>query len=204
MVLAAGLAVTGVTSWRPVAAQPSVTSEEVESVSVTMRAYGGGGVPSVRQGGDTAEAVGQQVPLEAPNHVPQDSPLTHNTRPPTSGEHYPTWVQTFGMFDPAPPTGNWVHNLEHGAVAILYNCPDGCPDVVQQLADLYPTLPLSRSSRGAQARVLIMPYADMDTKIAAVAWGWLLQQDDLNTDELRAFVEQHVDRGPECVNLACP
>ena len=204
MILAVGLAVVAGAGVRPVAAQPGVASAAVGSLSADGGTLAGGGVPSVRQGGDTAEAVGQQVPLEAPNHVPQDSPLTHNTRPPTSGEHYPTWVQTFGMFDPAPPTGNWVHNLEHGAVAILYNCPEGCPDVVQQLADLYPTLPLSRSSRGAQPRVLIMPYSDMDTKIAAVAWGWLLQQDDQNIDQLRAFVEQHVDRGPECVNLACP
>jgi hypothetical protein len=49
-----------------------------------------------------------------------------------------------------------------------------------------------------------MPYADMDTKIAAVAWGWLSQQDELNTDQLAQFVDQHVDRGPECSNFACP
>jgi hypothetical protein len=152
----------------------------------------------------SASVVGHSVPTEPPNHVPQDAPLNYNTRPPTSGMHYPTWIQTYGMFDPAPPTGNWVHNLEHGAVVILYNCPDGCPDVVQQLSDLYPKLPRGRNAQGGRPRVLILPYTDMDTKIAAVSWGWLLQQDQLNPDELIDFVEQHVDRGPECVNRSCP
>jgi hypothetical protein len=154
---------------------------------------------------DPATAVvGQGVPIEPANHVPQDASLAYNTRPPTSGMHYPTWVQTYGVLDPPPPTGNWVHNLEHGAVVILYNCPDDCPEVVQQLEDLYPTLPKGRNSRGGQPRVLILPYPDMDTTIAAVSWGWLLQQDQLNTDELTDFVEQHIDRGPECVDQACP
>jgi hypothetical protein len=89
--------------------------------------------------------VGQMVPTEGAAHMPQDAPLTYQTRPPTSGMHYPSWIQTYGMFDPAPPTGNWVHNLEHGTVVILYNCPDSCPDVVQQLTDLYPTLRRSRN-----------------------------------------------------------
>ena len=148
--------------------------------------------------------VGRAAPPEAPDHVQQGAPLTYNTRPPASGMHYPTWVQTYGVLDPAPPTGNWMHNLEHGAVASLYNCPDGCPDTVKQLTDLYPTLPLGRNAKGGMPRVLILPYTDMDAKVAAVAWGWLLEQQDLNTGELTDFVEQHIDRGPECQNRACP
>jgi len=108
------------------------------------------------------------------------------------------------VLDVAPPTGNWVHNLEHGAVVILYNCPSGCPELVSQFNQLYPTLPLGRNSRGGGSRVLIFPYADMDSKIAAVAWGWLLEQDELDADQLVQFVEQRMDRGPECVRLACP
>ncbi len=150
------------------------------------------------------EVVGRAVPDEGYEHVVQDAALDTKSRPPTSGQHYPTWVQTYGMLDPAPPTGNWVHNLEHGAVVILYNCPEGCPEIVQQLADLYPTLPLGPNARGARPRVLIMPYSDMDAKIAAVAWGWLLEQSELDVDQLRTFVEQRVDRGPECRDLRCP
>jgi hypothetical protein len=148
--------------------------------------------------------VGRTVPIEGADHVAQDTPLTFKSRPPTSGSHYPTWLQTYGFMDPAPPTGNWLHNLEHGAVAILYNCPNGCPDVVQQLKDLYPTLPLGRNSRGGQPRALIFSYTDMDHQIAAVAWGWILEQDTLDKDQIVRFYESRIDRGPECQNLACP
>jgi hypothetical protein len=106
--------------------------------------------------------------------------------------------------DPPLPTGIWLHNLEHGAVVYLYNCPSGCPDLVQQLKDLYPTLPLGRNSRGGQPRALIMPYTDMDHKLAAVAWGWKLELDDFDKDLLTRFFEQRIDRGPECQNFACP
>jgi hypothetical protein len=153
---------------------------------------------------DPASVVGRKITDEGHNHAAQDAPLTFQSRPPSSGTHYPTWVQTYGLLDPAPPTGNWVHNLEHGAVVILYNCPEGCPEIVKQLGELYPTLPLGPNARGARARVLIVPYTEMDAKVAAVSWGWLLEQPELNTDELRKFVEQHMDRGPECQDLRCP
>jgi hypothetical protein len=45
--------------------------------------------------------------------LPGERP-TQKSRPPTSGTHSPTWVQTHGMLDPGPPTG--VYNLEHGTV----------------------------------------------------------------------------------------
>jgi hypothetical protein len=152
----------------------------------------------------SVDVVGRQMPDEGFNHAAQDAPLTHQSRPPSSGTHYPTWVQTYGLQDPAPPTGNWLHNLEHGAVVILYNCPDGCPEIVKQLGELYSTLPLGPNARGARARVLIIPYTEMEAKVAAVAWGWRLEQSELNTDELRKFVEQRMDRGPECRDLRCP
>jgi len=149
--------------------------------------------------------VGQTVALEGQDHVNPGTAVTYKSSPPTSGPHYPTWSQTYGLMENGLEPGIWLHNLEHGGVAILYNCPDkSCPEVVQQLKDLYPTLPLGRNARGGQPRVLILPYTDMDHKIAAVAWGWKLEQDELNTEELTRFVESRMDRGPECQNLACP
>jgi len=148
--------------------------------------------------------IGHAVPIEGSDHVPQDTPLTFKSRPPTSGTHYPTWLQTYGFMKPAPPTGNWIHNLEHGAVAILYNCPTDCPELEQQLQDLYPTLSLGRNSRGGKPRALIFPYSDMDHKIAVVAWGWLLELDEFDKDQITRFYESRIDRGPECRDLACP
>lgn len=148
--------------------------------------------------------VGRTVPLEGAEHVAEGAPITYSSRPPSSGSHYPTWSQTYGFKDPALPPGTWLHNLEHGAVAILYNCPQACPELEQQLKDLYPTLPLGRNARGGNPRALIMPYTDMDHKIAVVAWGWILELDEFDRDQIVRFYESRIDRGPECQNLACP
>jgi len=149
-------------------------------------------------------SVGQTVPIEAADHVPENSQITWQNRPPSSGPHYPVWSQNYGVLEQGLAPGYWVHNLEHGAVAVLYNCPDGCPDIVQQLKDLYPNLPKGRNSRGGMPRVIITPYTDMDSKVAAVAWGWLLPLDSVDADRITRFVDARLDRGPECVNLACP
>ncbi len=149
-------------------------------------------------------SVGRTVAIEGADHVAQDTPLTFRSRPPTSGTHYSTWLQTFGFMNPAPPTGNWVHNLEHGAIVILYNCPQGCADLEQQLQELYPNLPLGRNARRGMPRAIIIPYADMDRKIAVVAWGWLLELDEFDQDQIIKFYESRLDRGPECRDLVCP
>jgi hypothetical protein len=148
--------------------------------------------------------VGRTVPLEGADHVSEGTAVTYKSRPPASGPHYPNWSQTYGFMDPPLPTGVWLHNLEHGAVAILYNCPEGCPELEQQLKDLYPTLPLGRNARGGRPRAIIQPYADMDHKIAVVAWGWLLELDEFDRDQIVRFYESRIDRGPECRDLACP
>jgi hypothetical protein len=90
------------------------------------------------------------------------------------------------------------------AVTILYNCPDGCPEIVQLLEELFPTLPLGPNTRSERPRALIFPYTEMDANVAAVWWGWLFERSDLNVDELRQFVERHLDRGAERASFRCP
>jgi len=149
-------------------------------------------------------SVGRQVAQEGSDHVADGTQVVYKSRPPASGPHYSNWLQTYGFMDPAPPTGNWLHNLEHGAVAILYNCPSVCPELVQQLKDLYPQLPVGRNAVRGQARALILPYTDMDRKIAVVAWGWMLELDEYDQDQIISFYDARIDRGPECQNFRCP
>jgi hypothetical protein len=148
--------------------------------------------------------VGRAMPIEGADHVADGTPVTYKSRPPTSGPHSASVYPRYGVFSETLPTGQWLHNLEHGAVAILYNCPDGCPEVVQGINELVPTLPLGRNARRGTPRVLAFPYTDMDHKIAVVAWGWLLELDEFDRDQITRFYESRIDRGPECVNLACP
>jgi hypothetical protein len=135
--------------------------------------------------------------------VPDDTPITYAMRPPSSGLYYMDPYPVYGVLqEPATP-GKWVHNLAHGAVVLAYNCPGGCPDLVARMRDLHAELPLGRNARHGVARLLATPYADMDHRIAVIAWGEVLELDELDREQIRAFFEAHLDRGPECVELVC-
>src|SRR5258708_4037672 len=79
----------------------------------------------------TGPAVGQMIPQMPHTHVAPPAKVTYEHNPPTSGCHY-----SLGAPNPAPiPAGvytqhidpeYWVHNLEHGYIVVLYNCPQGC------------------------------------------------------------------------------
>jgi len=148
--------------------------------------------------------IGRAMPQESPQHVREGAPITYASRPPTSGAHYDPPYATYGVFEQQVLPGYWVHNLEHGAVILLYNCAEPCPDLVDQLKDLHASLPPGRNARGAVARMLAIPYPDMDHKIAVVAWGRLLELDDFDAHQIRMFYDAYIDRGPECQNLVCP
>jgi hypothetical protein len=137
-------------------------------------------------------------------HVPDGSPIDYRTRPPTAGAHYPTAFPRYGVLEEPVASGYWVHNLEHGAIVLLYNCPEDCPDLVAQLQAFYASLPANHNLRTGQARLLAVPYADMDHRIAAIGWWRLLELDAFDDYQIRDFYQKHVDRGPECWDLSCP
>lgn len=154
--------------------------------------------------GLAAPTIGQAMPLEGQEHVPEGTAIAYRSRPPTSGPHFGAWYPSYGVLEQEVPPGNWVHNLEHGAIVLLYNCPEGCPDLVSQIRELHPTLPRGRNARRGVPRMLALPYADMDHRIAVVAWGRLLELDQFDRDQIVRFYEAYLDRGPECQSLNCP
>lgn len=149
-------------------------------------------------------SIGRAMPQERADHVPDGSPLTFGTRPPTSGAHYAAWYPSYGVVDQEVSPGNWVHNLEHGAIVLLYNCPGGCPELVSQLREMHPTLPRGKNARRGVPRMLAIPYADMDRRIAVIAWGRILELDELDQAQILQFYEAYLDRGPECQAGTCP
>jgi hypothetical protein len=144
-------------------------------------------------------AQGHQVPIEGNRqHLPQGQPIPYRNRPPSSGDHYDT-PAGYGFFQREIPTGNWVHDLEHGGIVVLYRT-DLCDQTCQgQLQDVYNSAPSSQLFPGTR-KMLVIPYQDMDHAIDAVAWGWLDEMDQTNPvdkDRILAFYRAHVDRGPE-------
>ena len=67
-----------------------------------------------------------------------------------------------------------------------------------QLKSLYPRMPLGRNSRQGMPRVQIFPYRDMDSRIAVVAWRWLLELGTVDEAKIVQFAEEHLDRAWEC------
>jgi len=87
------------------------------------------------------------------SHLPVCSPTTYGNEPALFRQslrdlgNYGTYTKTF-------PPGFWVHNLEHGAVVITYNCPGGCPAEVAAAQALIDSLPIDcdrSSSRGGSS-----------------------------------------------------
>ena len=154
--------------------------------------------------GLAVSTVGRTVATLPADHVAEGTPVEYNSRPPTSGPHYGTWYPSYGVLTEPVDPRLWVHNLEHGAVVLLYNCPQGCPDLVQQIRELHTSLPRGRNAETGVPRMLAMPYTDMDSRIAVVAWGWLLALDQFDATQITKFYDARIDRGPECVNLRCP
>jgi hypothetical protein len=143
--------------------------------------------------------AGQRFADEGREHVPAGSKITYKHYPPTSGNHYPQAARwgTFGTDAQPLPEGTFVHNLEHGGIAILYKCADGCPDLVQQLQDFLKAAP--KDPKYQEVKIVVTPYANMTHKIALLAWNWLDEFDTFDSARILKFYLDHVDQGPEDV-----
>ncbi len=102
--------------------------------------------------------------------------------PPVGGRHDRCWAP-YGVHEQELAARNWVHNLEHGAVVLLYNCPDGCDDEVAVLSSVAASM--------APSTVIVSPYSDMEARFAAVAWGWRMLLGC--ADEAATFVSFYTD-----------
>jgi hypothetical protein len=187
----------------------------------------GGGAPDARVGSDatggatsdaapsTAPADGEAVgdapseggpvdchplveahPIEGFNHVPTCDPVSYLTNPPSSGNHYPYWA-AYGTYTKTFRPGFWVHNLEHGAVVIGYNCPAGCAEDVAAAQGFIDSLP--NDCVAPPRRIIFLPNPELDKKFAASAWGFTLKADCFDRPSFAQFVADHYGHGREAV-----
>jgi hypothetical protein len=139
----------------------------------------------------------EPVPGAPITHSASCSTLLYSSNPPSSGDHYGAWADFIEYTQPIP-RGNWVHSLEHGAIAVLYNCSD-CEDELQAARDWIETLPEDPSCVPYQRlrRVLMTPDPLLDVRWAAAAWGFTLRSDCFEAEAFDAFAREHAGRGPE-------
>jgi hypothetical protein len=150
------------------------------------------GPPSAPAG--RCNAITQMRAIEGFQHIPVCLPFPYGTKPPSSGNHYPIW-SAYETYSSPVPEGFWVHNLEHGAIVLSYDCPGGCDaDVAaaKQWIDALPPDPACGANR-----VLMTPDPNLDVPFAASAWGWTLRADCFDAAAFQAFFDAHYGRGRE-------
>jgi hypothetical protein len=138
------------------------------------------------------------------NHVPVGSSVKYLYCPPASGNHYfatglgPIQPRVYGPNDKAVPEG-WVHNLEHGALVVVYNCKlgDGCTDAEQQAFQTFyqnfPNSPVCDKPPGFIGPV-IARFDDMAYPYAALVWNQILPLQTFDQAEILAFFQQQGER----------
>ena len=150
--------------------------------------------------------VGTAVPDEgAATHITPGTSWNYKFYPPTSGPHWlvpgsapATWQDTGETL----AEGQFVHNLEHGGIAILYNCPSGsaCTTLKNQLENYVKNLAPQEPTFN-EVKMVMTPYSRGlgSHKIALVAWHYVMFLDSYDQNAITQFYENHVDQGPEQV-----
>jgi hypothetical protein len=110
-----------------------------------------------------------------------DPHAPYNSDPPTSGPHLP-YIAPWGIHTEPIPKELQVHNLEDGGVAVQYNCPTGCADLVDKLKAI-----VQRYER----QVLLAPYPGMKTRIALTAWTRLDAFDEFDEARVVKFIRAY-------------
>lgn len=118
--------------------------------------------------------------------------LVYAENPPAGGAHNALW-QNCGVYTQTLYSEYAVHSLEHGAVWITYR-PDLDAAGVAQLAALVDGRPYT----------LLSPYGNMDTPIAASAWGAQIKVEKADDPRLKVFLDKYEqgatapERGAAC------
>lgn len=123
--------------------------------------------------------------------------LEYSTSPPVFGDHYAEWA-AYTTYDFPVPLGFLVHDLEHGAVVIFYDCPGGCEDEVQSAQAFIDALPADpRCGADVRVQVILVPRPGLGSRWAAAAWGNSLNADCFDAEAFERFYVEHHARGPE-------
>ncbi len=130
--------------------------------------------------------LGQEVSITGRNHLPQGTPIQYNSNPPAGGDHYATTAHA-GIYDVAPPDGNLVHSLEHGAVILWYK-PDLQKEDIEKLRKIFNEMP---------GKSIMIPRKSLDVPVAVSSWGRVLKLQKIDEKQIKAFFETNSGRAPE-------
>ncbi len=129
---------------------------------------------------------------EGRTHITEGVDATHQSNPPTSGDHWPIPLSD-GIYNTEKPDEAAIHSLEHGRVWVSYK-----PSIPQQTKKA-----LEELIKGYNGTILT-PRSANDTDIALAAWDRLdtfnLNPDGtLDEQRITDFINRWRNKGPEFV-----
>ena len=172
---------------------------------------------------------GEKTLQDGRNHVPEGSKVDYKFNPPTSGDHYSSWI-TKGFYDTPRMDGNLVHSQEHGYIIIWYNCEAKGISLIPTAYAQSTTM--TQGSEGSPSasleslpktffdsscdnlkkqlkevyqkfgphKIIIVPRPNMDHKIVLTAWGRMEKLDSVDQNKIKEFIDAFRDGGPEATN----
>ena len=141
----------------------------------------------------------QTIADEGRGHVTRPERVTYKHQPPSSGQHYNDSgaPRPWGAVQTALLPEEYVHNLEHGGIVLVYQCSGSeCDSDFQAAQSLFSQLPKEPAFN--EVKFLSTPYQDMKPQAALLAWDH--EQDFTGIPSLSdatAFYQQFVDQAPE-------
>jgi uncharacterized protein DUF3105 len=140
-------------------------------------------------------APDEAVANEGWDHVDPGTDITYGHNPPASGPHYDHWARYMIHEEPLP-RGNWVHNLEHGAIVLLHRS-DAPAQVQDALLESYDAIPPDPEC--GHRRALVAIDDEIETPIALVAADVVRSGDCVDRAAAVAFTRAHRNHGNEDV-----
>ena len=150
---------------------------------------------------ESAQQAGCELKLNQPDegnaHIPDTTPFTYKSNPPTSGSHNPTPIADGAYLTPlnydtstSPNVRNFVHSLEHGRIEIQYS-PDLPEDEQLALKGVFDEDP---------GGMILIPNPNMPYAVAVTAWTQLIgcpNYSPIDLDVIRNFRDTYRGNGPE-------
>jgi len=143
--------------------------------------------PLLPRGTEALLECDQLDPGYQPQHFCMNSPIHYSENVPTHGDHRPIWPK-FGEYR-FVPAQRWLHNIEHGAIVMLYH-PCTHHTLVEKLRGLV---------KGCIRKHIITPSTLLsETRpLVLVGWGCRLSMGEVDEQEVVDFIKKHGLKGPE-------
>jgi len=141
-----------------------------------------------------SESVGVAQAMDGQTHIATGGAGgPYSSTPAASGPHWDTPLE-WGVHPEPVAQEQAIHNLEHGGIVIWYQADQVTAEQIEAL-ETY-----TRSWNATERfKVLVAswPGSDFAHPMAILAWTWLLYLDDVDTDLMDRFVDQHYGDAPE-------